>query len=217
MPLPSRQSSSPGPWMLKRMIKPAQATTPAMHCSTAEIGCAEALPSMPHSAFATFHAAPVPSAMAAAISSTSTMRLMPEFVSPKMISRRALVNSSPGTSSISAPMTQVLTLSVSPSPAAAYAASAMAKAATSFWKKVLVFTCSSACITIPSSSPQMPAHRLSRSEPPKNTAKPQAASTLPSRYSGKLYCFPDACVCCSHILACCGAGVSAQIRRLRLL
>ena len=91
--------------MLKMMEKPIQPVRQAMHSMKKECTKVAALTGMGSSIPATFQAAPVPSAMAIAIRITCTTLFVPELVSPKIMSRMALVKSSPGTSSIKAPMT----------------------------------------------------------------------------------------------------------------
>ena len=62
------------------------------------------LAGVPQNNATVFHAAAVPSAMATAIRKTNTILFTPELVSPKMISRIALVNNRPGTKIISEPI-----------------------------------------------------------------------------------------------------------------
>ena len=89
---------------LKRITKPAQATAVIIACAHAGYCAEPALAVTPYIPSVRCHAAAVPSAMPSAQSSTCTMRIMPEFVSPYIISRMELVIRSPGTSIISAPI-----------------------------------------------------------------------------------------------------------------
>ena len=84
------------------------------------------------------HAAAVPRAMATATNNTCTIRLMPEFVSPKMISRIALVKRRPGTRIIKVPTIAGVAFIVGIEPPIKKAKAAIAKEETVVVKKWLI-------------------------------------------------------------------------------
>ena len=96
-----------------------------------------------------------------------------------MMSRMEFVMSSPGTSSISAPMMTTATQSSQPRPAATYAGSAMRKDAAMVLKNGLVSHLFISRVTKPAISPRSPENRLSFSVPPKTGQKPAATRKWP--------------------------------------
>ena len=95
------------------------------------------------------------------------------------MSRIEFVMSSPGTSSISAPMMTTATQSSQPRPAATYAGSAMRKDAAMVLKNGLTSSRSMQRVTKPMIRPLSPAQSQSRTVPPNTQQKPAAAMKLP--------------------------------------
>ena len=125
-------------------------------------------------------AAMKPQARPAAHSSVSTKRITPAMVSPMSMSRMALVMAIPGIKSMTSPMN---TLSTRRSGSAHETAQMMRPTASEHTRLKMMRLGA----TLPqrrcmkaTSRANTPATRASSHPPPKNTAKPAAANTLPA-------------------------------------